>query len=217
MLREALTYPTRGESAERALLVGTTLAVAAGLFARLGALAPLALLPAALLSGYLLAVLRDPGDGPPPVGDVRRLLVDGVRALVVAVGALVLPAVVAAVTFGGALSRAASPNFVRTLSVLGAGTVAVLFALLALYLLPIALSSVAGARRVRAATDRTALRRTATDGAYFVRWSAALAVGGCAATLALSLASVGRFGELLALALTFYASLVVARLVGAAT
>ncbi|WP_158056252.1 DUF4013 domain-containing protein [Halorussus halophilus] len=224
MLREALTYPTRGEHAERALVVGTSLTVATGILARLGVLALLAVVPAVLLAGYVVAVLRDSGDslsnsddGPPPFSDVRRLLTDGLRTLVVSVCALVVPIAVLLATFSGAQAGQATPNFGRTLSVYGAGTVALLLALLALYVLPIALKRVASEGSLRAATDWLAFRRTATDGAYFYRWSVAVVVGGVALTLAFALASLGRLGEVVALALSFYASLVVSRLIGVAT
>lgn len=223
MLREALTYPTRGGHGERSLLVGTILAVAVGLLARLGVLAVLAVVPAVLLAGYVTAVFRDSSggpsesDGPPPFSNVRKLLTDGLRTLVVAVGALLVPIAVLLLTFSGAQAGQATPNFGRTLSVYGAGTVALLFVLVALYVLPIALTRVATEGRIRAATDWLVVQRTATDGAYFYRWSVAVVVGGVAGTVALALVSLGRLGEVVALALAFYASLVVARLVGVAT
>ena len=126
MLREALTYPFRGENAEEALLVGVALAVAAGLLLRLGLLAIFAVVPAVLLAGYALAVLRESaegGDSLPRFSDFRTRAVDGMRVLVVAVGYLLVPAVALALTVGGAAPGARPATIGTTTFVLGAGTV----------------------------------------------------------------------------------------------
>lgn len=233
MFREALRYPIRGDRAEERLLVGGILALAAGVLARLGLLAMFAVVPAILLAGYALAVFRDsaaterrdsaaterPATGtnaPPEFSDLGALAADGLRALAVALAFLALPAAVLVVTLVGARTGPATLDFGRTLSVFGAGTVALVFALAAAYLLPAALVGVARRGTVRAAFDRGELGRTAGDGDYFVGWVAALSTGGLAAATLGALASLGRPGEVLALALAFYALVAVSRLLGRA-
>jgi hypothetical protein len=233
MLREALRYPIRGDRADERLLVGAILALAAGALARLGLFAIFAVVPAVLLAGYVLAVFRAtaeadrsditaterpaPGaDAPPEFSDFRALAADGVRALAVAVAFLALPTAVLVVTFVGAQSGPATTHFGRTLSVFGAGTVALVLALAAAYLLPAALVAVARRGTVRAAFDRSQLGRTATDSDYFVGWVLALAAGGLAAATLGALAGFGRLGEVLALALAFYALVAVSSVLGRA-
>ncbi|WP_137285239.1 DUF4013 domain-containing protein [Halorussus salinisoli] len=224
MLREALTYPVRGENAEETLLVGAILAVAVGLLARLGVLAVLALAPAVVLAGYALAVLRTTAessggssataDAPPRFGGFRALAVDGVRALAVAFAYLLVPAAALAVTVGGANAGGRPENFATTTFVFAAGTVVLFVSLSFAYLLPASLAGVARAGRLSAALDRGRLRRTAGDVRYFVGWVAALLVGGVAVVALGSLAALGRVGEVVALAVGFYAAVVVARLLG---
>ncbi|MFC4448112.1 DUF4013 domain-containing protein [Halorussus aquaticus] len=230
MLREALTYPVRGEDAERRLLVGAILAVATGLLARLGVLAVFALLPAVVLAGYALSVVRttaeSPGGtaavqgAPPAFADFRALAADGARALAVGVGYLLVPAAALAVTVGGAIGGASAAGRPESLGptvfVFGAGTVVLFLSLAFAYLLPAALTGVARTRRLSGALDRGRLRASAGDAGYFVAWVAALLVGGAAVVLLGSVAALGRLGEVVALAGSFYALVAVARLFGRA-
>lgn len=228
MLREALTYPVRGENAEESLLIGAILALAAGLLVRLGVLAVLAVAPLALLAGYALAVLQEsaassrPGpsggtDRPPGFSNATELASDGLRALAVAVGYLLVPVVALGVTVGGAApaQRPATPG--TSAVVLGAGTVVLVVSLAFAYLLPAALVGVARTGRLRSAVVPSRLRRTLTNARYFVGWTAALVVGSVAGLLASALASLGRPGEVVALAVGFYAVVVIARLLGRGT
>ena len=217
MLREALAYPFRGENAEEALLVGVALAVAVGLLLRLGVFAVLAVVPAVLLAGYALAVLRESAEGDdslPQFSDFRSLAADGVQALVVSVGYLFVPAVALALTVGGAAPGARPATLGTTTFVLGAGTVVLFVALAFAYLLPAALVGVARTGDLRSAAERERLRRTTTDGRYFVGWATTLVVVGVAGVLFGALAALGRTGEVVALALGYYALVVIARLLG---
>lgn len=238
MFREALTYPLRGDDAEQTLLVGVILSLAVGVLARLGVLALLALVPALLLAGYALAVVRataesasgglestdgtatKPGgasavkDAPPRFSDFRALAADGARALVVAAGYLLVPTVALAVTVGGAATGGRPEELGTTVFVFGAGTVVLVTSLAFAYLLPAALSGVARTGGLAEAVERERLGRLAGDARYFVGWVAALLVGLSAVVVLGSLAALGRPGEVAALALSFYALVVVARLVG---
>lgn len=225
MFREALTYPVRGDHAEQTLLVGVVCSLAVGLLARLGVLAVLAVVPTVLLVGYAVAVVRATAesdgdsaslrsDAPPRFGDVRALAADGVRALVVAVGYLLVPAVALAVTVRGAAAGSGPAGLGATVFLFGASTTVLLVSLAFAYLLPAALAGVARRRSVSGGFDRGRLRKFAGDGGYFVGWISALLVAGTALAVLGSLAALGRPGEVAALALSFYALVAVARLVG---
>ncbi|WP_168215826.1 DUF4013 domain-containing protein [Halorussus ruber] len=225
MFREALTYPVRGDHAEQPLLVGVICSLAVGLLARLGVLALLGLLPAILLVGYAVAVVRATAesdgsssslrsDAPPRFGDFGALAADGVRALVVAVGYLLVPAVALAVTIRGAAAGSGPADLGATVLLFGASTTVLVVSLAFAYLLPAALAGVARRRSVSEGFDRGRLRKFAGDGGYFVGWISALLVAGSSVVVLGSLAALGRPGEVAALALSFYALVAVSRLVG---
>ncbi|WP_128476065.1 DUF4013 domain-containing protein [Halorussus pelagicus] len=223
MFREALTYPVRGDG-EEALLVGAILAVAVGLLARLGVLAVFAVVPAVLLVGYAQSVLRatveSPNgtaaakDAPPEFRNSRALAADGLRALVVAGGYLVVPAGALALTVGGASAGGRPDSLGTTVVVFGAGTVALFVSLGFAYLLPAALAGVARTGKLGAALDRGRLFRSARSGGYFVGWVAALVAAAVAIAVLGMLAALGRPGEVAALAGGFYALVFVVRLAG---
>ncbi|WP_269814470.1 DUF4013 domain-containing protein [Halorussus litoreus] len=131
----------------------------------------------------------------------------------VAVGYLAIPAVALGVTVGGS-APAGSATAGTSLLVLGASTVVFLGSLAFAYLLPAALVAVARSGRVRSAVELDHLRRSVADARYFVGWVAALSVVAVAALLFRALASLGRAGEVVGLALGFYAMVVAARLLG---
>ncbi|UPV74631.1 DUF4013 domain-containing protein [Halorussus limi] len=224
MLSEALTYPVRGEGREETLLVGAILAVAVGLLARLGVLAFLALVPAVMLAGYAQSVLRatveSPGgtaaaeDAPPAFRTVRALAADGLRALAVAGGYLVVPAAALLLTVGGASAGGRPDSLGITVFVFGAGTVVLFVSLGFAYLLPAALAGVARTGDLGAALDRGRLLGSARSGGYFLGWVAAVVTGAIFVVTLGSLAALGRPGEVAALAGGFYALVVVARLFG---
>ncbi|WP_167599485.1 DUF4013 domain-containing protein [Halorussus marinus] len=215
MFREALTYPGRAD--EETLLAGAALAVAAGLFARLGALAVLAVPAVVLLAGYALAVIRTTAQGaaePPAFADLRTLARDGARALAVAVGYLLVPGLALGVTLDGAAAAGRPETPATSVFVFGAGT-ALLFVSAGLaYLLPAALAATAERRSLRGALDSSALRTGATDGGYFVAWTFALILLAVGGTAGFALAGLGRVGELVGLAVGAYALVAVARLAG---
>ena len=215
MFREALTYPIRAD--EETLLAGLALAVAAGLLARLGALAVLAVPPLLVLAGYALAVVRataEGADAPPRFGDLRALAGDGARAVAVAAGYLLVPGVALGVTLGGAAAGPRPETLATTVFVFGGGTVLLFLAAGLAYLLPAALASTAARGSLRAALDSSALRTAATDGRYFVAWTFAAILVAVVATAGVALAGLGRIGQVAALAAAVYALVAVARLAG---
>lgn len=197
MFREALDYPTRPPRGGRSVLVGGTLlllVVAVGAAATLdppiGFVAILALLPWLLARGYYVRVIRSTigreFPTPPPFGDVRALLRDGVAAALIAVGYL-LPGAAVLAPFVYARTRDAdlvtlllgdgvSPS-VATGVTAGAGILALfaVFSILgALYALPVAVARYAHVGRFGAAFELRAVAGGAATEDYVVAWVVSL-------------------------------------------
>lgn len=181
MLQEAFEYPRRGEHSLRTILVGG----ACILFSFL-------LVPAVLLQGYVLRVLRRGGDGDPPTfDDPAGLLVDGLKAFVVqfvyvavpTLLMLVVPAVLGAFVLSlGSTAGSGSGGGGGVVGVVGALVALVFVPLLlavllgAVYLLPAALALLAREGRIAAAFDPSGLRRVAFTREYLVGFLLYLAV-----------------------------------------
>lgn len=219
MLREALAFPRNREGATRDLLIGGALVLASPL-----------LVPSLLLYGYYLRVMNAAARGrtvPPAFGDWGRLLVDGLKALVVVLAWAVVPTVVLVV--GTALAAV----FVLPLSptagvgspgvALGtvdpqllavAGAVVLALALLWFVLvvhLPAALVALATQGRLRAAFHTGALWAVVSTKQYLAGCVLALALAAVGGLLATLLSPV-----LVGLVLYFYVQVVVAYVVGRA-
>lgn len=176
-MREALSYPVRGEHAETALLAAWICA-----FAHAVVLPILALVP---LLGYAATVLADGGDAPPAFLD-RAVLARGVGGSVLAVVYGVVPVAVGLITFRLLGETSRDPAGVEPLVIL-AGSTAVLFFLAAGgYLFPIALANSVRAGSLRAGFS--GLAPVATHAAYFVGWcmGIVLLLTGVAAGVALA-------------------------------
>jgi hypothetical protein len=195
MFREALDYPTRPPHGGRAVLVGGTLLLLAELLGGVAtlesSLAPavlLALLPWLALRGYHVRVVRNTigHEFPTPPsfrgGGVRPLLVDGIKATLVAVGYL-LPGVAVLAPLGYARSRGVAfatlllgegvPPTVAGAVTSAVGVVAllaVLYLVGAVFALPVAVATFAYTGRLRSAFDvRTVVDGAATED-YVVAW-----------------------------------------------
>ncbi|WP_224449499.1 DUF4013 domain-containing protein [Haloprofundus salilacus] len=213
MLRESLRYPLRGDDATETLLIGGGLHVVTVF---------VPFVPLILVLGYLVRVLDEGSDGPtalrdgtpPGFGDLRGLVVDGLKATLVVGLYVVGPIVVLLVTLGGASEL--SPEALAgtaSVAVLIGSTAALLAALGVAYLLPAALVGYARSRRLRAAFDRATLRTTATDARYFVAVVTAAGVLSAAAVVSVLGAprSLPRFVGFFVL---FYTEVAAAALVG---
>jgi hypothetical protein len=204
MLREALRYPVRGPDA------AATVAVGGGLHL-LAEWVPV--LPFVLVAGFLVRTLGHaagaadrPAFAPAALPGLVR---DGLAGLVVAVAYLAVPAAVLATTAWGLVGRG-SGDGTGLVVVLGA-TAALAFAAPFVYLLPAGLTGYAVEGRLRAAVDRSRLRRTAGSARYLVATLVGAGAVGVVAGLYRPLAPVvvGFFGA-------FYVEVAVAALVGGA-
>lgn len=221
MLRDALTFPLRGEDTESVLLPGLVLSFAAALAAELPLpLALLALAPATLLVGYLggvLAAAIDGADHPPPFGTIRATATRGV-VLVALATAYLLPAVLALVVtargvVGGGLEAGALTRL-DTLRVLAGTTALSVLVGGALYVVPAA-AGAALEGGVRAGLAPAAVARRTTEGPYFVAFWAALALVATAVGAGSLLSAVaGRLGSAVGVVATFYALVAAAYLFG---
>lgn len=197
MLREALRYPLRGDRGDAI----ETLAVGGGLHL-LAAYVPL--LPLVPVVGYLVGVLREDGDGDPPLfRRPRRLLRDGVLGTVVCLAYLLPPLALLVVTVGWAAVEGVPAAVPRAL-VIVASTLSLLTAALFAYLLPAALVGLARAG-LRGAFAPRELFDTVASGRYFYAWVVGAATLGAAAALAPGLNRVA-----LGFFLLFYAEVVAA-------
>lgn len=206
MLREAVRSPARGSDAVFTLAVGGGLHLLAEW---------VPVVPFVLVVGFLVRTLGHvaaPDDRERPrfaLAALRGLVRDGLAGLAVAVGYLAVPAVVLATTTWGLVGRGGGGD-AGLVVVLGT-TAALAFAAPFVYLLPAGLTGYAVEGRLRAAVDRSRLRRCAGDGRYLVATLVGVAGLGSVAALYRPLAPVvaGFF-------LAFYVEVAVANLVGRA-
>lgn len=164
MLEDALGYPLRTDDRVATLIIGGALIVASVL-----------VLPAFVLQGYLVRVLRSAASEEreaPSFTDWGELFVDGLKLVVVqAAYSLVIsiPIVAAAVSFfvGGAIGGDAGIAAFGTVSLLLL-LLATLLSILVAYVLPAAMTNFALGGELSAAFDVEALREAALSGRYLV-------------------------------------------------
>jgi hypothetical protein len=206
MLREALRYPARGSDAVATVAVGGGLHLLAEW---------VPVLPFVLVFGFLVRALGHaaaPDDRGRPqftLAALPGLVRDGLAGVVVAVAYLAVPVAVLATTTWGLVGRGGDGR--AGLIVILGGTAALAFVAPFVYLLPAGLTGYAVEGRLRAAVDRSRLRRTASDARYLVAWLVGVGALGTTAALYRPLAPVvvGFFAA-------FYVETVVAALVGRA-
>lgn len=174
MLGDALSFPTNSDDWLPTLLIG-------GVLSLLGVL----ILPAFVVQGYLIRVLRRAarGDGATPsFTDWSGLFVDGLKVVLVTVVyglAVIVPIALLGLILrvwvgsaGGDTARAVG-SLVGVVLLLVAG----LLALLVGYVLPAAYANFAVRGNLGAAFDLGTIRRAALTSDYAVAWLLALVVG----------------------------------------
>ena len=176
MLNESLNYLRTSDDWVTTVVIGTVLG-----------LLSVFVVPTILVLGYTMRVVRRTmqGDEEPPVFDEwGEMLVDGLKAFVVAFVYGFVPGVVA-LTFGvfgflGVVGGAGSDS--GGLAALGGVTlvlgllIALVLGLLAAYVVPAALANYAERGRIGAGFDVGTLRPVLTSGKYATAWLTAFAV-----------------------------------------
>lgn len=207
-IEELLRYPTRREDWTRTVLVGGALT----LFGFL-------VVPAVLVTGYLLSVVRsrvEADDAPPAFRDWGELFVDGLRAWVVVFVYAVVPTVLGVGVLGGSIASMRTGSEVGVaLGLLGMGVgglVLLAVALVFYYLLPASLANLAVTGRLGDAFDVDVVRAVVTSRAYAVPWLWSVLVGVVAAPVAGALNVFPVVGWVASSLLVFYAEVVVAAL-----
>lgn len=209
-IEAVLRYPARREDWLKTVLIG-------GVLTLLGFL----IIPAVIVSGYLLAVIRGRATGedvPPGFEDWGGLLVDGVKTWVVGFVYAVVPTVLALGMFGGAVASIATGSDVgMVLGLLGFGIGGLLLMAIGLvffYLLPASLANLAVTGRLGAAFDVDTVRRVVASRAYAVPWLwglGVLVVGGTVANLVMVIPLLGWIAGAI---LLFYVEVVMGALWG---
>lgn len=205
MFEDALRYPYDEGESLRALAIGSVLTLLSFL-----------LIPVVLVSGYTLRVLRavDAGDEHlPAFDDWTGMFVDGLKALVVGVVYLVVPAVLVVLAVGSFLVPFASapPSWLSAVAVVVA-VVSVPSMLLALYALPAGLVNLARTGRIGSAFALRRLWPVLSSGSYFVAWLLATVVLVVSSALTTLVAVATLVGAVLVAVVGFYANLVAAYL-----
>lgn len=215
MLEAAIRYPTTGERALERVVVGGVLL-----------LLSVFVLPAFLVYGYLVrstAAVAAGDEEPPSFDDWTTLLVDGLKAFVVAFVYGVVPVALAVFVPVSAVSVANGADTGRAMAGLGVLAVILLVAvaLVVAYVVMAALTTFAVADRLAAAFDLRAVFEFATTGPYLVAIVLAIVVQVLVGAVVLA-AVVFTFGlALLVLVplgafINFWVSLVTVHLFGAA-
>jgi len=200
MFEDALRYPYDEGAGLRPLAIG-------GLLTLLSVL----VLPVVLVSGYTLRVLRDVDacdEHLSAFDDWGAMLVDGLKAIAVALVYVLLPAVLVTVAVVSLLLPLTQEPPTWVVAVAGIVTLlAVPVTLLAVYALPAALVTLARTGRMGAAFDRRALWPVLVSGSYFVAWLLAIVVSVVAGFVTGAVVATTLVGAVVAF-VGFYANLV---------
>lgn len=225
MFEDALTYLKDGDEAVETVLIGGIL----GLLAFL-------LIPVIPIAGYLQRVLRRTSDGEPAPSfdDWGDLFAEGLKAIVVGIAYLLVPAILAVLLFGSiafvtvSTSEAVSDpittapqatdaiGFFGLLALLAAVFVTFAVGLAAWYALPAALARLAVERRLGSAFEFSELLPVLRSGSYVTGWLTAFVVLVVGGALVGGLASIPFFGWVIAPFVLFYIDVVAYALYGQA-
>lgn len=199
-----LKYPMESDEWQTTVLIG-------GLLVLFGFL----IVPLFAVYGYLVATIRDSLDGassPRPFDDWGQLLVEGAQAWLISVLYLLVPAIVGALTIGGAVAALATGSDVG--SAVGAGGLFVGIVATGVLTLAFGYFSVVGIvnfareERFAAAFDSSVIRAVAFDRAYAIPWLVSVGI----LFVASLVSSIPVVGWLLTPFVTFYAAVVAATL-----
>lgn len=195
-----ITYPMNSDDWIKTILIGGALT-----------LASILIVPAFLVYGYVLRVLRAgmAGEEEPPVfDDWGTLLKEGVVGFVVVIIYQLIPLIVMTVTVGGSVAAMASGTEagagVGIVGLVGGLALSTLLALLFGYVGLIGLANYAHLGTFGAAFDLDVIRTVAVDADYAIPWLYGIGILIGAAVVASILGIVPILGALVGVFVTFY-------------
>jgi len=197
-----MNYPRRSEHVVRTIATGGALT-----------LVRLLVLPAVLLTGYTVRVLRGGVEGDvelPRFDGWGRLATDGLKAFAIALAYVGIPY---ALLFAAAFGIGDAAGWVAFTAIVMGGLAAVA---LGVYATPAALTTYATAGRLGAAFEIATLKPTLLDGRYVAGWIRAGIVLGIGTFLATMMNVIPVAGTIASVFVMFYVSVSAARLIGQA-
>ena len=208
MLEEAINYPRESEDWVRTVVIGAVLTL-------FGVL----LIPAIAVFGYYMRVMRGTlsGEAEPPVFDEwGELLTDGLKGFVVTFVYLLVPGIVFGVSVGGlvlaVLFGSGDVGFASALGALAGFLVSGVITLVFWYVVPAAVANVARTGRIGSGFAFGELGPALMSGSYAIPWALSVVVLVGAGVVTGILNVVPLLGFLLAIPVTFYATVVAFRL-----
>jgi hypothetical protein len=210
MFEEAINYPRNDEENWiKTIAIGSVMLLLGFLF-----------LPVLVAFGYYMRVLRGSmeGDDQPPVFDeYGEMLVDGLKAFVVAFVYLLIPGIVFGISVGGVVLGALSGGDVGAGAIFGSllgFTISSILFLAVWYVTPAALANYARTGNIGSGFAFGELRPALVSGKYATPWLMALGVGIAAGIVVGVLNAVPILGFILAIPVNFYAAVVAFNLYG---
>lgn len=203
-IEEILRYPTRRDDWVVTVLIGGALT----LFGFL-------IIPAIIVTGYVLAVIRrrvDGDEGPPAWGGWVDLFVDGLKAWVVGIVYAIVPMLIGAAVFASAIAAMATGSATgMAAGAVGFGFGSIVWLAVALaffYPFPASLANLATTGRLGAAFDLDTIRPVVSTRAYAVPWLLGLAVLVVAGVVGGAVNAVPIVGWILGAVFLFYVDVV---------
>jgi hypothetical protein len=211
MINSSITYLRNSDELAKTILIGGVLSILSIL-----------LIPAFIVSGYLVRVLRSAIAGEaaaPAFGEWGELFVDGLKAFVIAFVYGLVPAVVGFVLVGGSViatfsTESGSAGLIGGVGLLFGLAVSVVLGLAAWYLIPAATANFATTGRLSAGFDIGALRPVVTSKRYATGWLLALGVVVLAGIVAGMLNVIPVLGTIVGVFVSFAASVVAYHIIG---
>jgi len=208
MISEAIDYPRSNDDTVRTLLIGGLLALTSVL-----------IIPAIVLVGYLMRVIRSVAHGDeraPAFGDWEGLFREGVRGSVVALAYAIVSAIGAVVFVGGALALAGDATAIGAVLLVIGGLLWIALSLAAAYVTPAALANVAERGRIGAGFDVATLRPVLFSESYATAWLVAAGFVLAGGVVSGVLAGIPALGAIAGAFVGFYAGVAAYYVIGRA-
>ncbi|WP_029601936.1 DUF4013 domain-containing protein [Halococcus hamelinensis] len=209
MISESITYLQNSDEVVKTVLIGGLLSISSVL-----------LVPAFVVSGYLVRVLQrtmNGNDEAPVFEDWERLLVDGLKAFAIAAVYGLVPAIVGFVLVGGGIMAAFSGDagsLIGGTSIFVGLLLSMVLGLAAWYVIPAATANFAETGRLSDGFDIGTLRPVLLSRTYATGWLLALGVIVLGGLVAGVLNVVPLLGTIVGVFVSFYAAVAAYYIIG---